>query len=77
MLKDVSRIIFKYSKIFLDFCSDFLYNISIMENFMNIDIAYLIILVGSVYGAYTFGRRTGIGDTLDYMKAQGHIDFDE
>ena len=44
---------------------------------MNIDIAYLIILVSSVWGAYTFGRRTGIGDTLDYMKAQGHIDFDD
>ena len=44
---------------------------------MNIDIAYLIILVASVWGAYSFGRHTGIGDTLDYMKAQGHIDFED
>jgi len=44
---------------------------------MNIDIAYLIILISSIYAAYTFGRREGISDTLDYMKAQGHIDFDE
>jgi len=44
---------------------------------MNIDIAYLIILIGSTWGAFTFGKRTGISDTLDYMKAQGHIDFDE
>ncbi len=44
---------------------------------MNIDLAYLIILIASVAGAYYVGRRVGIGDTLDYMKAQGKIDFDD
>lgn len=44
---------------------------------MEIDIAYLIILIASVWGAYTYGKREGIGNTLDYMKAQGKIDFED
>lgn len=44
---------------------------------MNIDIAYLIILVVSIYSAYAYGRKEGIGSTLDYMKAQGKIDFED
>jgi len=44
---------------------------------MEIDIAYLIVLVCSIYLAYKYGHEQGIGKTLDYMKAQGKIDFDE
>lgn len=44
---------------------------------MNIDVAYLIILVVSIYAAYAYGRKEGIGNTLDYMKAQGKIDFED
>ena len=44
---------------------------------MDIDIAYLIILVISVFAAYKYGHQAGIGKTLDYMKEQGKIDFDD
>ena len=44
---------------------------------MDIDIAYLIILVTSVYLAYILGKKEGISSTLDYMKEQGKIDFDD
>ena len=44
---------------------------------MDIDIAYLIILVIGTYSAYKYGHQEGIGKTLDYMKAQGKIDFDD
>ena len=44
---------------------------------MDIDIAYLIILVIGTFDAYKYGHREGIGKTLDYMKAQGKIDFDD
>tara|TARA_R100001443_G_scaffold13203_1_gene23143 strand:+ start:286 stop:420 length:135 start_codon:yes stop_codon:yes gene_type:complete len=44
---------------------------------MDIDIAYLIILVIGTYAAYKYGHEQGIGKTLDYMKAQGKIDFEE
>jgi len=48
-----------------------------LEKNMSIDTAYLIILVGSVYLAWTWGKKEGINNTLDYMKAQGHIDFED
>ena len=48
-----------------------------MEKIMNIDVAYLIILVVSIYAAYAYGRKEGIGSTLDYMKAHGKIDFED
>jgi len=51
--------------------------ICVIGEIMDIDIAYLMILIGGVCLAYEIGQRKGIGDTLDYMKAQGHIDFDE
>lgn len=44
---------------------------------MDIDIAYLLILVASVYLAYRHGKQEGIGSTLDYMKEQGKIDFED
>ncbi len=44
---------------------------------MDIDIAYLIILVIGIYASYKYGHQEGIGKTLDYMKAQGKIDFDD
>jgi len=53
------------------------YNIQ-MENFItNIDLAYLLILIGACYGFYNLGKKDGIGITLDYMKEQGKIDFEE
>ena len=42
---------------------------------MNVDIAYLIILISGIYLAYRTGKQEGIGATLDYMKEQGKIDF--
>jgi len=53
---------------------DIIYKIG--EN-MDIDVAYLMILIGSTLGAWEWGRRKGIGDTLDYFKAQGLIDFED
>lgn len=49
-----------------------------MENFINnIDLAYLIILVGAAYTSYMIGKKEGIGATLDYMREQGKIDFED
>jgi len=44
---------------------------------METDIAYLIILVSCIYLAYRHGHQQGIGKTLDYMKEQGKIDFED
>jgi hypothetical protein len=44
---------------------------------MEIDIAYLIILVAVGHLAFYQGHQSGISKTLDYMKDQGKIDFDE
>jgi|TARA_R110000823_G_C15847045_1_gene491767 hypothetical protein len=44
---------------------------------MDIDIAYLIVLVASVHLAYMWGKKEGISSTLDYMKEQGKIDFED
>jgi hypothetical protein len=44
---------------------------------MDIDIAYIIILASSIYLAYRTGKQEGIGATLDYMKEQGKIDFED
>jgi hypothetical protein len=43
---------------------------------MDIDIAYLIVLA-SVHLAYMWGKKEGISSTLDYMKEQGKIDFED
>lgn len=49
-----------------------------MENLINnIDLAYLIILVGAAYTSYMIGKKEGIGATLDYMREQGKIDFED
>tara|TARA_B100000963_G_scaffold349649_1_gene358954 strand:- start:1752 stop:1886 length:135 start_codon:yes stop_codon:yes gene_type:complete len=44
---------------------------------MNIDTAYLLILACSIYLSYQYGKKDGIGATLDYMKEQGKIDFED
>jgi len=44
---------------------------------MDIDIAYLIILVVVAFASYKYGHQEGIGKTLDWMKTQGKIDFDD
>jgi hypothetical protein len=49
-----------------------------MEKIMeNIDFAFFIILAGCSYCSYIIGKREGIGATLDYMKEQGKIDFED
>lgn len=48
-----------------------------MENFMNIDIAYLIILIASIHLSFLYGKRMGIEVTIDFMEEQGHISFDD
>ena len=44
---------------------------------MELDIAYMIILASSTYLAYRTGKQEGIRATLDYMKEQGKIDFED
>jgi len=49
-----------------------------MENLItNIDLAFLVILVGACYSSFIIGKKEGIGATLDYMKEQGKIDFED
>ena len=49
-----------------------------MENLItNIDLAFIIILVGCSYASFILGRKEGIGATLDYMREQGKIDFED
>jgi len=49
-----------------------------MENLItNIDLAFLIVLVGACYTSFNIGKKEGIGATLDYMKEQGKIDFED
>lgn len=43
----------------------------------NIDFAYLIILSVCAVCSYTLGKKEGIGITLDYMRDQGKIDFED
>jgi|TARA_R100001460_G_scaffold21789_1_gene44379 hypothetical protein len=47
------------------------------KKYMNIDTAYLLILACSIYLSYQYGKKDGIGATLDYMKEQGKIDFED
>ncbi len=77
-MKSKSQELFSVCLIFfLTFGSGFVI-IYQMEIFMeSIDLAYFVILCGSVYAAYHFGKRDGIGITLDYMKEQGKIDFED
>ncbi len=42
-----------------------------------IDIAYLFILGFSIHMTWILGKKQGISKTLDYLKADGQIDFDE
>jgi hypothetical protein len=41
------------------------------------DIAYLIVLAIAVASSYYSGKKEGISTTLDYMKSNGHIDFED
>lgn len=42
-----------------------------------IDFAFLIVLIGCGYCSYLIGKREGIGITLEYMREQGKIDFED
>ena len=42
-----------------------------------IDYAYIVWLGIAVWGAYKIGKREGISATLDYMKENKHIDFED
>jgi hypothetical protein len=77
-MKSKSQELFSVCLIFfLTFGSGFVI-IYQMEIFMeSIDLAYIVILLGSVYAAWHLGKREGISITLDYCKQQGQIDFDE
>ena len=77
-MKSKSQELFSVCLIFfLTFGWDFVI-IYQMEIFMeSIDLAYIVILLGSVYAAWNLGKREGISITLDYCKQQGQIDFDE
>jgi hypothetical protein len=41
------------------------------------DIAYLIFLCAGVHLSYLYGKQTGIERTVDYLEAEGVIEFDE
>lgn len=42
-----------------------------------IDIAYLVVLAASVHMTYLITKQHWIGKTLDYLKDNGEIDFDD
>tara|TARA_R100001509_G_C4865003_1_gene214764 strand:+ start:1474 stop:1611 length:138 start_codon:yes stop_codon:yes gene_type:complete len=44
---------------------------------MNIDIAYLIILILSNIGTYYYAKFIGIQRTIDYLEANEMIEFDD
>jgi hypothetical protein len=44
----------------------------------DIDFAFIIILGASCWLSYQYGgKKEGIGITLDYMREQGKIDFED
>ena len=61
----------------LDTRLSFWYNIQMENLITNIDFAFLVILVGACYSSFIIGKKEGIGATLDYMKEQGKIDFED
>ena len=69
----MSRNIFSYLKISLDFWWQSCYNNCMNEN----DISYLIFLIFTVTGAYYFGKQIGIRGTIDYLEEQGVLNFDD
>ena len=42
-----------------------------------VDIYYLFFLAFCIHMSWTLGKKRGISSTLDYLKADGQIDFDE
>lgn len=44
---------------------------------MNIDIAYIIILLASNIATYYYVKRETISQTLDFLRDQGMIDFED
>ena len=42
-----------------------------------IDLAYLIVLAGSIHISYLFGKRIGIEAAIDYLEEEKLIEFDE
>jgi hypothetical protein len=44
---------------------------------MNIDTAYLIILILTNMGTYYLSRRAAIEHTIDVLEREGHISFDD
>ena len=43
----------------------------------DIDIAYLILLAVATGCSYWSGKKEGISVTLDFMRDNGHIDFED
>lgn len=46
----------------------------IMEN---IDLAYLIILLASIHLSYSYGKKTGIENTITFLEEEKLIEFDD
>jgi len=42
-----------------------------------VDLAYLIVLCGSIHISYLVGKRIGIQNTIDYLEEENIIEFDE
>jgi hypothetical protein len=42
-----------------------------------VEAVYLFLLLFGVHMSWLLGKRRGISSTLDYLKADGQIDFDE
>ena len=48
-----------------------------MDIFGFSEVQWLVIAICSSGIFYTIGRRVGIGDCLDWMREEGHIDYDD
>ena len=42
-----------------------------------VDLAYLIVLCGSIHLSYLVGKRQGIENTIDFLEQENIIEFDE
>ena len=43
----------------------------------DIDLAFIVILGMCSWLSYQYGKKEGIGITLEYMREQGKIDFED
>ena len=43
----------------------------------NIDLAYLIVLIASIHLSYSYGKKTGIENTITFLEEEKLIEFDD